>query len=140
MLDIADIRFLEEFENGTLCPEDFDHEGHVHAAWCCLEEYGDLGGRERFVTALRQFVRIHGAEDKYHDTITRAFLDVIAIHASDSKDWTTFRRRNPAIIDNGMGLLLKHYSHDVLFSDAARTGYVGPDLLPFPAASDGTGR
>lgn len=140
MLDIADIRFLQAFEDGSLSPEAFDHEGHVYAAWCCLEEYGELGGRERFVTALRQFVRIHGAQDKYHDTITRAFLDVIAAHAGESEDWATFRRRNPAILDDGMGLLLKHYSHDVLFSDAARSGYVEPDLLPFPASGAGEGR
>ena len=133
MLSVADVRFLEAFEDGSLPPEEFDHEGHVHAAWCCLEEYGGAGGRERFVTALRQFVRIHGAEDKYHDTITRAFPDVIAVHAASSSDWATFRRRNPAIIDDGMGLLLKHYSHDVLFSDAARSIYVEPDILPFPA-------
>ena len=133
MLSVADIRLLQAFEDGSLPPEEFDHEGHVHAAWCCLEEYGGTRGRERFVNALRQFVRIHGAEDKYHDTITRAFLDVIAVHAAGSSDWATFRRRNPAIIDDGMGLLLKHYSHDVLFSDAARSVYIEPDILPFPA-------
>ena len=133
MLSVADIRLLQAFEDGSLPPEEFDHEGHVHAAWCCLEEYGGARGRERFVNALRQFVRSHGAEDKYHDTITRAFLDVIAVHAAGSSDWATFRRRNPAIIDDGMGLLLKHYSHDVLFSDAARSVYIEPDILPFPA-------
>jgi hypothetical protein len=134
VLTAADNRFLAAFENGSLPPESFDHEGHVRAAWCCLDAYGHRDGRERFVTALRRFVRIHGAEAKYHDTVTRAFLDLIAIHAPECEDWATFRRRHGQVVDDGMGLLLRHYSHEVLFSEAARAGYLAPDVEPFPMA------
>jgi len=125
-------RFLEAFEDGSLPAENFDHQAHVYAAWCALRRYGDPAGRERFVAALRRFVDIHGAQSKYHETITRAFLQIIADRSRDTAGWQTFRRSHATLVEHGMEELLKHYSRDLLFSDEARTGFVDPDLRPLP--------
>lgn len=134
MLESGDRGLLKSFEDGSLPEADFDHERHVHAAWCCLQRYGQLDGRERFVAALRRFVAIHGAADKYHETITRAFLELIASRLSTAADWQTFRNGNRLIVEDGMSLLLRHYSSEVLFSDMARRDFVEPDITPFPGA------
>lgn len=128
----SEARFLDAFEDGSLPEENFDHKAHVYAAWCALRRYGDPAGRERFVAALRRFVDIHGAQSKYHDTITRAFLQIIADRSRDTAGWQTFRRSHAALVGHGMEELLKHYSRDLLFSDEARTGFVDPDLHPLP--------
>ena len=132
MLESGDFGLLESFEDGSLPEEDFDHERHVHAAWCCLQQYGQRDGRERFVAALRRFVVVHGAAGKYHETITRAFLDLIASRISPAVEWESFRNANRRIVEDGMSLLLRHYSREVLFSDRARKYFVEPDITPFP--------
>jgi hypothetical protein len=143
ILETGDLGLLRSFEDASLPEEDFDHEKHVHAAWCFLQQYGLQNGREKFIAALRRFVFTHGAADKYHETITRAFLDLIASRVSTRADWQSFRSGNRIIIEDGMSLLLRHYSSQVLFSDRARKAFVEPDIIPFPgpeadsAASDG---
>ncbi len=126
--------FLEAFENGTLKPEEFDHEGHVYAAWCCLRRYGDHAGRDRFVGALKRFVKRHGAEHKYHETMTRAFLDLISSRREKGSDWKVFRQANEGLIERGLDQLLLHYSEGRLFSDRARREFLPPDRAPLPAA------
>ena len=126
--------FLEAFENGTLEPEEFDHEGHVYAAWCCLRRYGDPAGRDRFAGALKRFVKRHGAGHKYHETMTRAFLDLISNRRQGGSDWEAFRQENDGLIERGLEQLLLHYSEDRLFSDRARRQFLPPDRAPLPAA------
>jgi hypothetical protein len=70
--------------------------------------YGDPEGRERFVAALKRFVRLHGADDKYHETMTRAFLDLIASLVESGTGWSMFRKRHGHLIDDGLNQLLRH--------------------------------
>lgn len=131
-LDREAREYLEAFERGTIPPEGFDHAAHVYAAWCCLGRYGEKAGQERFVAALRRFVRLHNAEPKYHETITRALLGLIAGRATPDGGWESFRRDNEDLLEDGLGLLLRHYSEALLFSDTARTEFVEPDRRPLP--------
>jgi hypothetical protein len=133
MTGTEETAFLRAFENGTLDPEEFDHEGHVYAAWCCLRHYGDPVGKDRFVRALKRFVRLHGAEDKYHETMTIAFLDLIASRQESGSEWDTFRKANVSLVERGLEQLLLHYSRDRLFSDRARREFLPPDRIPLPA-------
>jgi hypothetical protein len=132
MTGTEETAFLRAFENGTLDPEEFDHEGHVYAAWCCLRHYGDPVGKDRFVRALKRFVKRHGAVDKYHETMTRAFLDLISSRREMGSDWKTFRRANQGLVEQGLGHLLLHYSEDRLFSGRARREFLPPDRIPLP--------
>jgi hypothetical protein len=132
MTGTEETAFLRAFENGTLDPQEFDHEGHVYAAWCCLQEYGDPAGRARFVKALKRFVKRHGAGDKYHETMTRAFLDLISSRRERGADWMAFRQANESLVEQGLDHLLLHYSEDRLFSDRARREFLPPDRTPLP--------
>ncbi len=140
LLEDRELAFLDAFEEGSLSPDDFDHEAHVYAAWCCLMRYGDPEGRERFVSALKRFVRLHGADDKYHETMTRAFLDLIASLVESGTGWSMFRKRHGHLIDDGLNQLLRHYSGARLFSDTARNAFLPPDLTPLPGGSNVEGR
>jgi len=139
MLNSRDRTFLEAFENGSLAAEEFDHEGHVYAAWCCLRQYGDSQGREKFVAALKQFVDVHDAADKYHETMTRAFLHLIAGRDDGRSGWPAFRRRHRVLIEEGLEEVLRHYSRERLFSERARRRFVDPDRRPFPSGITGSG-
>jgi len=82
--------------------------------------------------AIRHVARLHGAEDRYHETITRAWLYFVAVHiqrwGADSFD--VFIERNPDLLDRR---LIEHfYSRELIFSQPARAGWMAPDIRPLP--------
>ena len=131
----SDQEFRSAFEAMQVSPADFDHRAHVRLAYIYLCE----GGVEQAHVAMRDailgFLRHLGVdESKYHETITRAwimalrhFMDRSAAPASSSSE---FVERNPELLDSG--IMLSHYSAEVLFSDAARSRFVAPDVEEIP--------
>ncbi|HCU92589.1 MAG TPA: hypothetical protein DHU96_07530 [Actinobacteria bacterium] len=66
-------------------------------------------------------------------TVTRAWTEIVAHHVAagpPGTDFDSFAQRSPALLDKR--LLARHYPARVLASAAARTGWVEPDLAPFP--------
>ena len=66
-------------------------------------------------------------------TVTRAWTETVAAHVAAGPagtDFDSFAQRSPALLDKR--LLARHYPARVLASAAARTGWVEPDLAPFP--------
>ena len=126
---------IEAFERCDVDPDAFDHEAHVAIAWTYLDCFDEAEATDRFVRALRALTEHLGVPDKYHDTITRFYLAVIAERRrrSTAADWDAFRTMNPDLLDPA--LLGRHYSRDRLASDAARQGYVPPDLEPLSSAA-----
>ena len=82
--------------------------------------------------AIRHVAELHGAPDRYHDTITRSWVKLVALHrdASEAGSFDEFITGNQGLLDRR--LLDRHYSAAVLHSDAARAGSVAPDRLKFP--------
>jgi hypothetical protein len=56
----------------------------------------------------------------------RHFMD--STSSSDSFD--SFIEQHPRMLD--AGIMMTHYTREVLFSDAARAAFVEPDLDPIP--------
>jgi hypothetical protein len=82
--------------------------------------------------AIRHVARRHGAEGKYHETITRAWVRCVAVHMQrwGAESFEEFIKGNAALLD---GKLLEHfYSQHVIFGEPARTTWVDPDLRPLP--------
>ena len=71
----------------------------------------------------------------YHETITQASLRAVAAFlAAQAPELPLYAACN-ALFDSRYGdqhWLLAHWSRDVLFSVAARRGWVQPDLAPLP--------
>ena len=62
----------------------FGHAQHLELAWTCLASAPFERAEEKVTAAIRHFSALHGAGERYHDTITRAWLRVVGIHASVS--------------------------------------------------------
>jgi hypothetical protein len=111
----------------------FGHREHLELAWNYLALYPVDEAAEVMPAAIRHVARLHGAEDKYHDTITRAWLHFVAVHVQrwGAEDFDGFIERNPDLLDRK---LTEHfYSRELLFSEPARAGWTVPDLRPLPA-------
>lgn len=126
---------ISEFERFDVDPARFDHEAHVAIAWNYLDHYAEKVATERFVAALRALTAHLGVPGKYHETITRFYLEVIAERrlTNSGADWKEFRSLNPDLLDPG--LIARHYSPELIGSDEARNRYVPPDRLPLSSAA-----
>ena len=120
--------FVKAFEDSTL--DDLPHRGHVRLAYLYLERFDEREALERLVDGLRRFAAAKGKADKFHYTMTRAWLELIM----------AARRRYPqaadadALIDACPSLatsraLARYYSDGALSSAAARADWVPPDLM-----------
>jgi hypothetical protein len=109
----------------TLDPAAFDHEAHLHVAWWFLRRGPHGGGAARFDRALRRFVSAAGVPEKYHATITGAYLRLLAARLADTPDeahWPGFLARHPDLRERA--LLLRYYPRALLDSRLARREFV----------------
>lgn len=110
----------------------FGHREHLELAWHYLQDY-DLQQAHRVVaSAIRQVADLHGAPNKYHETITSFWIRLVAIHATSSgaESFDQFIAENPRLLSSD--LLLRHYSRGLLQTQNARAAALAPDLRELP--------
>jgi hypothetical protein len=127
---MTDDELIACFEAGDVPPGGFHHRQHVRAAWryLCREPLGHA--LERFRTALRRFAEKQGAPGLYHETITTAYVLLIAerVQASGRDgSWESFAAANPDLFAWKPFILDRYYTPETLASDAARATFVAPD-------------
>ncbi len=112
----------------------FGHREHVHLTWLAVRQCGvDAAGIEAAVElvsdGIQRTARYAGAPQKYHATVSRAWVEVIGFHAAESgeDDFDAFAAHHRAVLDKR--LLTRFYRPA---TPAARDGWVEPDLAPFP--------
>src|SRR5271154_2992015 len=111
----------------------FGHREHLELAWTYLRLYPIDEAAELMVAAIRRVARLHGAEEKYHETITRAWLHFVAVHIQrwGAESFEQFIERTPDLLERK---LIEHfYSRELLLSEPARAAWVSPDLRALPA-------
>lgn len=109
----------------------FGHRQHVHLTWLAVRERGVTAAVDLVGAGIRCTARYAGAPQKFHATVSRAWVELIGYHVDDRDDsFDAFIERCPALLDKR--LLNRHYRSATLASAAARNGWVPPDLAPFP--------
>jgi hypothetical protein len=133
-LALDDDAFIATFERGGFGADDFPHEAHVRMAWLYVTRLGPEAAIDRAARGIRALAKANGTPTLYHDTVTRAWVYVVAaaVAAAPSATFEGFLARNPQLLDRR--LLLEYYSPDVLSSAQARAGWIAPDLAPIPGA------
>ena len=110
----------------------FRHRQHINLAFYAVRRFGMPDAVGKICTWIRQIAAYEQAPQKYHHTVSRAWVEVVAYHVAadpDCADFEAFARRNPALLDKR--LLSRHYRSSTLAAEPARRGWVAPDLLPF---------
>jgi predicted metal-dependent hydrolase len=124
---VTDHEFLRALEMCELPESAFGHAAHVRAAYLYLRAENFAGALERTSRAIRGFARHLGKPERYHETITVAYLALIQQHIcqrGDAGGWAAFERNNPELLRPG--LLLEYYPKAQLESDLARRVFVLP--------------
>src|SRR5690348_1246694 len=59
----------------------FGHRQHVHLTWLAVRRYGMPAAIRLVSDGIRRTARYAGAPQKYHETISRAWVELVAHHA-----------------------------------------------------------
>jgi hypothetical protein len=122
---------LERFVDTTLPADQFHHEQHVQVAWMFVREYGMPAALAEFTAAIKRFADAKGATGLYHETITWAFLLLVAERQARTPagTWAEFAAANPDLLTWKPSILNRYYSKELLASELAKRAFLMPDLL-----------
>ena len=122
---------FEKFIDTSLPAADFHHHQHLQVAWLFVQKYGMPLAISEFKTALKRFADAKGATGLYHETITWAFLLLIAERQArqPSPTFEDFAKANPDMLTWKPSILARYYSDDLLASDLARRTFLMPDRV-----------
>ena len=127
---LSDDELVARFEAGTLAPADYHHREHVRIAYAMLRGV-DLGAAaQRFRRALSAYAAAIGAAAKYHETLTWAYLVLIAerMAGDDRGGSQAFLAAHPELLDHRGGALARHYDvAAITASPVARRVFVLPE-------------
>jgi hypothetical protein len=120
---------LDQFVDTTLPADQFHHQQHVEVAWRFVRQYGMPEALAEFTTAIKRFADAKGATGLYHETITWAFLLLIAEREArqPAQSWEAFAAANADLLTWQPSILERYYSKATLASDLARRAFVMPD-------------
>jgi hypothetical protein len=109
------------------------HREHIRLAWIYFTRFSEEEAASRMVQGIRAFAKRHGAEAKYHHTITLAWMQLVRHEVRSSpaeQHFSSFLAANPHLLNPR--LLADYYSSARLNSDAARNSWLEPDRRPLP--------
>lgn len=123
-------RQVERFEAFEIDVRDFRHREHVRMAWNYLHLYPLAEATERYAAALLGFATHHGHPERYHETVTRAYMHIVDLRRRDSPgaSWEDFAAENVDLFVWPDGALAHYYTKETLSSERARAEFVPPDL------------
>jgi hypothetical protein len=110
----------------------FGHREHIELAWTYLGLYTVDNAQRAVRDGIRHVAKLHGAPDKYHETITRSWTHLVAVHRAhgDGDSFDEFIAANPGLLDRQ--LLGRHFSRELIGSPEARARWLGPDVRELP--------
>lgn len=135
---MSDDAFVTAFETCELPGEMFRHPEHVRLTFIYLRRHGFDGARMRISEGIRRYALHNGAAQKYHETITIAWLRIVQdamAKISDGAGFEDMLTAFPELLNKGA--LLEFYSSELLATDRARVAFVEPDRKSLPALVQG---
>ena len=122
-----DIEFVEALETCRLPEDHFHHRDHIRLAWIYVQRYGEEAPA-RISQSIRRYAAHLGKADRYHETITMAWLALVRDASQGAGSFDDVIARAPHLLDKAY--LSNFYSPDVLESQGAKTAFVEPNLHP----------
>jgi hypothetical protein len=119
---------VQAFERAAIDPTKFHHREHLYVAWCYLRALPLEDALARYVHHLRRLANALGVPQKFHATMTWAYVVLLhdAMERSPGASFDELVAMNPAILDHRGGALYAYYDRAQLDADEARRRFVLP--------------
>ena len=127
---LGDSALVAQFEATTLPSADYRHREHLRIAFAMLRGVDLADAAQRFRRAMRRYAAAIGAETRYHETLTWAYLVLVQqrMRDHDDDDSVAFLARNPDLLDHCGGALARCYDvAEITASPIARGIFVLPE-------------
>ncbi len=126
----ADCPDLERFLRGEIAAASFPHREHVRMAFEMLRRHDFAETVLHYSQALRAMAQRAGKPQAFNQTVTIAFLSLIAerLDGGGWSDFAAFALDNPDLLAKGM--LARWYRPERLASERARRTFVLPEPAP----------
>lgn len=120
------VRKLEHCEYST---QEFKHGMHLAVAAWYLRQSSYEDALDRMRSTLQRFTQYHRVT-AYHETITRFWLRLASDFMTNHPTNQNFAAQVNALIERYLNknVLFEYYSRERVLSDAARNGWLEPDL------------
>jgi hypothetical protein len=117
---------LTAFLPGDVDNRNFRHADHVRVAFEILQHHAFPEAVAAYAAALKRIATRAGRPEAYHETVTVAFLSLIAERraAGDYASFAEFAEENGDLLDKSV--LGRWYTPQRLWSDVARQTFVLP--------------
>ena len=125
---LSDDEFLAAFHSCRLPNSGFRHADHLRLAWLHLHRSPLAKALDSVRTGIQNFAAHHGATQLYHETVTTAWIRLLALHHESSFD--EFLTVNEPRLTKD--LLHRFWTPELLASDEARKTWVPPDRKALP--------
>jgi len=140
--DAAVRRVGEGLLNRSLPRADWTHEAHLAACLYLLRERAEIDLPAEMPGIISGYNEAVGGRNSdsegYHETITQAYIRIIRDFLAGRAAGEPLVEAVNALLGSPLGRrdhLLGHWSKALLFSVAARRGWVEPDLQPLEAGA-----
>ena len=127
---------VRRFVACTLPKREWTHAAHLAVGLWHVCRYGRTDALSRLRAAITRLNESHGTMNSptggYHETITRAYVELLTAFAARHGDKTVAGRVNALLADPlaDRNALLRFYSRRLLESSEARLDWVEPDVAP----------
>jgi hypothetical protein len=125
------------FRSCALPRAEWTHAAHLRVGAWHVHHLGPVAALPALRAGIRRLNAYHGtpnsATSGYHETITAAYVRLIAAFLPTFEPGVTLAARAASLVDGPLGardVLLRFWSRDVLMSPRARHEWVPPDLAP----------
>ena len=127
---LTDDEFLVAFRSCQLPKELFHNLDHFRLAWLHIHRESLPEAEAHVRDGIQSFAEHLGATGKYHETITIAWLRLLATHRETT--FAEFILQNEAKLN--LDTLHRFWSPELLASERARREWVSPDRQELPRA------
>lgn len=130
---LSNDEFLRAFFSAELANSNFHHRDHLRLAWLVVRRHGLVEAENRVTAGIRHFAAVNGHAARYHDTMTRFWVRLVA-HAvanrPEIEDFEAFLEAYPMLLDPT--LPFRHWRREAMFTPESRAEWREPDLVPLP--------
>jgi hypothetical protein len=128
-IDLNDEEFLAVADSGDLGLSQFRHADHLRLAWLLVQRW-PLNRAEDFArAAIRRFADRHAVSALYNETITLAWVRLVASHHENT--FEEFLSANQNRLNRE--LLHRFWTPELLASDEAKRQWVRPNREELPS-------
>lgn len=124
---------VRRFESCELPPAEFNHREHLLVALCYLLRMDDADALAHLRARIGRYAAAHGVNPSlYHETITVFWLRRVRASLERAGAGLGLAEMVNAVAAGcgGSRLIFDYYSKELIDSEAARRGWVEPDLRP----------